>query len=143
MLKNFLNQPNALGRLLIVLFFAGGLVFAGTYDGFVVKTEAEKTSCCGGVPDAAPSDGAVAQPKASCCGSEETDVPSGATDAPSSLSEDDVCEDCQCEKTGCSDCTVKKCPDGCCGNSEDCGCTARCNEYDCSGDCFPDSGRSE
>ena len=50
MLKNFLNQPNIIGRLMIVLLFVGGVVYAGAFDGFVVETEA--SSCCGGETDA-------------------------------------------------------------------------------------------
>ena len=46
MIRNFFSTPNVLGRLLIVLLFAGGVVFAGAFDGFVVETEA--SSCCGG-----------------------------------------------------------------------------------------------
>ena len=50
MLKSVLNQPNVIGRLMIVLLFVGGVVFAGAFDGFVVETEA--SSCCGGETDA-------------------------------------------------------------------------------------------
>ena len=50
MLKNFFNQPNALGRFVIVLLLAGGIVFAGAFNGFVVQTQA--SSCCGGGTDA-------------------------------------------------------------------------------------------
>ena len=49
MLKNFFNQPNALGRLVIVLLLAGGVVFAGAFNGFVVQTQA--SSCCGSGTD--------------------------------------------------------------------------------------------
>lgn len=49
MLRNFLSTPNILGRLLIVLIFAGGVIFAGAFDGFVVETQAK--SCCGGGTD--------------------------------------------------------------------------------------------
>ena len=61
MLINFLSQPKAIGRLIAVLLFAGGLVFAGTFGRFVVKTQAK--SCCDGGADVAPSDGTVVQPK--------------------------------------------------------------------------------
>ena len=40
MLKNFLNQPNVIGRLMIALLFVGGVVYAGAFDGFVVETQA-------------------------------------------------------------------------------------------------------
>lgn len=51
MIKNFFSTPNLLGQLLVILLFAGGLVFAGAFNGFVVETKAE--SCCGGETDAA------------------------------------------------------------------------------------------
>ena len=46
MIRNFFATPNIIGRLFIVLLFAGGIVYAGAFDGFVVETEA--SSCCGG-----------------------------------------------------------------------------------------------
>ena len=49
MIRNFFSTPNIIGRLMIVLLFAGGVVFAGAFDGFVVETEA--SSCCGGGMD--------------------------------------------------------------------------------------------
>lgn len=51
MIRNFLSTPNVIGRLIIILLFAGGVVFAGAFDGFVVETKA--SSCCGGGTDAA------------------------------------------------------------------------------------------
>ncbi len=64
MLKSFLSRPNVFVRLLVVLIFAGGLVFAGTYDGFFPKTQAES-----GGTDAAPTEGSGAQIETSgCCG---------------------------------------------------------------------------
>ena len=62
MLKNFFNQPHALGRLVIVLLLAGGVVFAGAFDRFVVQTQA--SNCC--------SSGTcvhTAQQASNCCGS--------------------------------------------------------------------------
>ena len=50
MIRNFFSTPNVLGRLLIVLLFVGGVVYAGVFDGFVVETEA--SGCCGGGTDA-------------------------------------------------------------------------------------------
>lgn len=50
MLRNFFSTPNVVGRLLIILLFVGGLVFAGTFNGFIVKTEAK--SCCGNEAEA-------------------------------------------------------------------------------------------
>ena len=46
MVRNFFSTANVMGRLMIVLLFVGGVVFAGAFDGFVVETEA--SSCCGG-----------------------------------------------------------------------------------------------
>lgn len=51
MIRNFFLTPNVIGRLLIVLLFVGGVVFAGAFNGFVVEIEA--SSCCGGGTDAA------------------------------------------------------------------------------------------
>ncbi|RKU08146.1 hypothetical protein C6503_23480 [Candidatus Poribacteria bacterium] len=46
MIRNFFSNPNITGRLMIVLLFVGGIVYAGAFDGFVVETEA--SNCCGG-----------------------------------------------------------------------------------------------
>ena len=71
MLKSFFSCPNVLLRLLVVLVFAGGLVFAATYDGFVVKAEAESCTCSG--MDTASANKSIEQPEAEanggCCGS--------------------------------------------------------------------------
>lgn len=129
MLKNFLNKPNALWQVFIVLLVAGGLAFAGMYDGFVVETEVQK-SCCGGSTDAIRSDGTIAQLKTgSCCGSKETDVPSVGSDAPGFAAED-PCE-CltteSCGSTSCSNCeTVTECDTGCTCNT----CSAHCKNQD-------------
>ena len=45
MIRNFFSTPNITGRLMIVLLFIGGVVYAGAFGGFVVETEA--SSCCG------------------------------------------------------------------------------------------------
>ena len=63
MLRNFFSTPNVIGKLLIVLIFIGGLVFAGAFDGFVVETSAK--SCCGGETDAS------VLSSNSCCGATE------------------------------------------------------------------------
>ena len=57
-LKKFLNQPNAVGAVLITLLFCAGIVFTFGFDGFNVETvsdsEAEAllrlsmSGCCGG-----------------------------------------------------------------------------------------------
>lgn len=46
MIRNFFSTPNLLGRFLVILLFAGGLVFAGAFNGFVMQTDAK--SCCEG-----------------------------------------------------------------------------------------------
>ena len=51
MIRNFFSTPNVIGRLMIIMFFVGGVVFAGAFDGFIVETEA--SSCCGGGMDTA------------------------------------------------------------------------------------------
>ena len=51
MLRNFFSTPNVIGRLMIIMLFVGGVVFAGAFDGFIVETEA--SSCCGGGMDTA------------------------------------------------------------------------------------------
>ena len=51
MLRNFFSTLNLLRRLLVILLFAGGFVFAGAFNGFVVETDAK--SCCGDRMDAA------------------------------------------------------------------------------------------
>ena len=77
MIRNFFSTPNVIGRLMIVLLFAGGVVFAGAFDGFVVETEA--SSCCGGGTDAA------LFSSSECCDEEE-------------------CGICGCNIAGCDDC---------------------------------------
>ena len=122
MLKNVLNQRLGLGRLFIVLLFAGGLVFAGTYDGFVAKTDTQK-SCCGGNTDAIAPDGVLAQLVAkSCCGSTRTDVPRDGTDTPRRV--DDPCECVHTDNCGSTSC-----------DPDDCSVITACGEGDCKGNC--------
>ncbi len=64
MLRNFFSTPNVIGRLLIVLLFVGGLVFAGAFNGFVVETDAQ--SCCGDRTDTS------VLSDSSCCEATET-----------------------------------------------------------------------
>ena len=108
MLKNFFNQPNALGRFVIVLLLAGGVVFAGAFDGFVVQTQAK--SCCSG-------DGPIFVASSGCnctgtsCGSCNSD---GA---------------CGSKKPGC--------PDNTCYGTDPCGCDGEIcgNSSKCNGRC--------
>lgn len=122
MLKNLLNRRVTLGRLILVLLFAVGLVFAGTYDGFIVETEAERSCCEDDTEVSAYADGPSVQPKVdSCCGSELTDVSDRGPDASGDISEYNDDEECTClgrgcGSTSCSDCeTVTSC-------KKDCGC---------------------
>ena len=71
MLKSFFSLPNIFVRLLVILVFAGGLVFAGTFDGFVPKTQTQ--SGCSGT-DVTTTEKPVAQTEASGCGCSGTDV---------------------------------------------------------------------
>lgn len=114
MLRNFFSTPNVIGRLLIVLLFVGGLIFAGAFNGFVVQTDAK--SCCGG----------------------GTDVPifSSGSNGCECLGVDD-CGDSSC--SGCS--TATSCKPGCCTTATACNkCSAHCrnkdsDEYMCDGGC--------
>ena len=92
MTRNFFSTPNVMGRLMIVLLFAGGVVFAGAFDGFVVETEA--SSCCGGGTDAA------LFSSSECC-------------------DEDECQLCGCYIAGCSNCTMLGCGSNASGQ---CGC---------------------
>lgn len=93
MIRNFFSTPNIVGRLFIVLLFAGGVVFAGAFDGFVVETQA--SSCCGGgVDDAIFS-------SSECC--------------------EEKCGKCGCFIAGCVDCTMISCGSDENGTACDCG----------------------
>ena len=130
MLKSFFSRPNILVRLLVVLVFAGGLVFAGTFDGFSPKNEAEslKTeaeSCCGGTD--------VAQTEVSgCCGgATDTLLADGAVEQPEVRSDNRIDasianykgKDCECTKSSCP-APDKKC--GGCNNDQQFRCRDGC-----------------
>lgn len=112
MLRNFFSPPNVIGRLLIVLLFVGGLVFAGAFNGFVAQTDAK--SCCGGA-DAVNSSGS--NNACNCIGN--------------------GCGDTSC--SGCS--TATSCKTGCCTTADACNtCSAHCRNknsdpYMCNGGC--------
>ena len=89
MIRTFFSPPNnIIGRLFIVLLFAGGVVFAGAFDGFVVETQA--SSCCGGGTD-----GFIFS-SSECC-------------------DEDECQLCGCYIAGCVDCDMIGCKDCSCG----------------------------
>lgn len=113
MLKSFFSRPSILVRLLVVLVFAGGLVFAATYDGFSPKTQAEslKTeseSCCCSGTDALLADGTAAQPEIN--GSLEEPIPAQANSCSRSKCRTSNCHGGNCTK-GCT--SVPRCEDSC------------------------------
>lgn len=120
MLKNVLNRQINLGRISLILLFAAGLVFAGTYNGFVVESEAQ-VSCCGST------DAPTAE--TSCCGS-GTEV--------SKLSNAAV-GDCDCIPAPERDCSYCE-TDGACddnGNQTN-SCHADCKQKGSCAECDPD-----
>ena len=154
MLKSFFSRPNVLFRLLVVLVFAGGLVFAGTFDGFAPKTQT--ASCSGGI-DTAPTDEPIEQPEASCCCGSGTyallaDGTAGQPEISLSSAEEinntlagqskaNPMFTCGCNHTGCptTNCSkgcsdVPSCEDSClCSNTR---CSGRhCSTYGRCGDC--------
>ena len=103
MLKNFFNQPNALGRLVIVLLLAGGVVFAGAFNGFVVQTQA--SSCCGSDAGAL-----IVSSNCNCVGT--------------------GCGECSCDrntKPACPDNASCKGTDECSCDDRICGTSSKCN----------------
>ena len=138
MLKSFFSRPNIFVRLLVVLIFAGGLVFAGTYDGFVVETQTE--SCCGGM-DVIPTEEPVAHPEASgCCGGTTHALLADGTAAQSKIKENPeeptpgpavVCSRNECDT---SDCHGGACTSGCTT-------VTRCDKCKCQGTQCPSSSR--
>ena len=122
MIRNFFATPNVIGRLMIVLLFVGGVVFAGAFDGFVVETEA--SSCCGGGMDDAifssSGNNGGGGNKCDCLG--ETKSCSCGNNPTCAGSTNDVCKgscspshaDCGCDGTRCKN--DSKC-DGKCSDS--------------------------
>ncbi len=139
MLKSFFSRPNVLLRLLVVLVFAGGLVFAATYDGFSPKIQAENSSCCGGT-DAVPTEEPVAQTEVSgCCGGGTDTLLADGAAAQSKISASfekpmptpaKICSYAGCVTTVCfgSGCT------------NGCGGSPRCNKCNCQGSQCKGSG---
>ena len=115
MVKNFFSTPNLLGRLLIVMIFAGGVVFAGAFDGFIVETEA--TSCCAAGCGA----DEIFYSSSSCCNCEGN---GNCGDCP----RDDACDG---RKKGCAD----KCnyPGNCHECNNVCGGPTGSDRIECSG----------
>lgn len=105
MVRNFFSTPNVMGRLMIVLLFAGGVVFAGAFNGFVVEIEAS-SCCCGGTDTAVFS-------SSECCDED------GCT-----------CIDTNNEGIECSYCDSA--PEGGCGTNS---CHSDCPTTNCGDDC--------
>ncbi|MCY3742617.1 MAG: hypothetical protein OXH00_16500 [Candidatus Poribacteria bacterium] len=135
MVRNFFSTPNVIGRLMFILLFVGGVVYAGAFDGFVVETEA--SSCCCGGMDAESTDG--------CCG--ETDTQRILSNYSESNCSGCIDGDGDIESTSCSVCDNYKdcgisdqsgCPSGSnCDGSDSCYCSDWiCGADDqCGGDC--------
>ena len=117
MIRNFFSTPNLLGRLLIVMIFAGGVIFAGAFNGFVIETEA--SSCCGGGMDDAIF---LSSSCGTCSCLTGTSCGSSCDNGKCSGSKTNTCpgsSDCSPSKTGCT-CDGKVCP-----NASNC-CSAVC-----------------
>ena len=112
MIRNFFSTPNVIGRLMIILLFAGGVVFAGAFDGFVVETQA--SSCCGG--------GASMDifSSSSCCDDDELD-PCTCIDNNGTTIECNYCD--SAPDDGCG---TNKCHDDC--PTTDCDCNLDCEQ---------------
>ena len=112
-MKNFFNTKSIVGRVLIVLLLAGGLVFAGAFAvNIFVPTPTDAASCCGGVEQGTTSDdtSSEASEAKSCCA-----VKAGTAGTASG---------CGC---GHSNCPTSTCS-GCQGSAQECGChTSLCN----------------
>lgn len=83
MIRNFFSTPNVIGKLMIVMLFVGGAVFAGAFDGFVVEIEA--SSCCGGGTST------DIFSSSSCCDTYTKSCPSGCDDSASCGPDDALC----------------------------------------------------
>ena len=113
MIRNFFAIPNVIGRLMIIMFFVGGVAFAGAFDGFVVETEAS-SCCCRGT------DNAIFSSSEYC---DEADDDDEACDCTDSCADNDACPDGK--EDGCKGNTQQAyCHSGCSGNEDEgCDCT--------------------
>ena len=133
MIRNFFSTPNIIGRLMIVLLFAGGVVFAGAFDGFVVETEA--TSCCGGETD-------VEHFSSSSCCNDDDDDDDDKCGCCDDCDDNDSCPDGQADGCG-DDTSLVTCASGCSQSEEDgCYCTVHTvcgssNDTLCETPCIP------
>lgn len=78
-LKKFLNQPNAVGSVLIALLFSAGVLFAFGFGGFTVQTEdliIVSSATCGGDSCTC---GYANCPGSGCSGCTSQDAPCGNT----------------------------------------------------------------
>jgi len=141
MLKNVLNRQINLGRISLILLFAAGLVFAGTYNGFVVESEAQvsccgstdaptaETSCCGGgtevskLSNAAVGDcGCIPDKESDCSYCEE------ASECEDEGSTNSCGEDCK-QKGSCAECDTPNCVKA----GDRCGSDNNCTPYEWEG----------
>ena len=109
-LKKFLNQPNAVGSVLIALLFSAGVLFAFGFNGFNVQNVADENG---------------------------TDIFTAISSKVCGSDLDCSCGAGGCDVKNCrpEDCTPRTCPSGCREPGETCPCTAKCNTYDCQGGC--------
>lgn len=122
MIRNFFSTPNVIGRLVIVLLFAGGVVFAGAFDGFVVETQA--SSCCGGSTDAS-----IFSSSGNNGGGGDGDGDGDGDDEPAGC----TCIDTNGDDIECSYCDSA--PENGCGLNS---CHSDCPTTDCANDCTLD-----
>jgi len=133
-MKTFFNTKSIVGRVLIVLLLATGLVFASTFAvNMFVPAPTEASNCCGGAEQGTDTDATPSVPEG-CC-------ESGNTFSTTSTSDDD----CECGDSGCSCSSYNACggPSDRCPSSCDVGdggacssCVAKCGGgYQCSGEC--------
>ena len=116
-LKKFLNQPNAVGSVLIALLFSAGILFAFGFGGFNVQSVGEDgvnslfqmaaSECCGGDKDC------------DCIGS--TGCGCATYHACGNKTSSDVCKDgCNCNADG-----------GMCCNGIRCESDSKCKDKPC------------
>lgn len=119
MIRNFFSTPNVIGRLMLILLFASGAVFAGAFNGFVVEIEA--SSCCGGEIDACGGgmDDAIFSSSGNNCDCLEGTKTCACGNNPTcgGVTTTDYCGTCKCLS---SCCTEKQCKNDPKCNSEYC-----------------------
>ena len=104
------NTKSIIGRVVIVLLLAGGLIFAGMFSvNTFVPTPAVASSCCGGAEQGAASD-SISSESEGCCAKEGSTIgPAGSC----------------CSHTTCPDDNPDKTCNTCGGSDKDCTCKAQ------------------